>query len=498
MVVILFMLFSLSISMAGYQGYIDDVHYLQAARGWLNQFPFLGFDHWHNRYPLVIPIAVSFALFKESDLSMTLPAIIAYIALVYSVHSLLSRITDKATAVVGACLASTLPLFAFYGGTPRPDIIEGGLVTSGLVLFLKTLLALDANARKHLFCAGILFGLAFGARQFALAALLFLGILYVFHPALPRRYYWLIAAGFSAIILSEIVYYWIVSGDPLYRYHVDLHPNYRFEDAADYLRDRVAAKVAFTQEPPFFNVHRISQWISNGPVHVHWIIDPYLDFLTDGNFGFLFWFAIPFAWWVCFARDSPNPAKQIARLLLLFSALWFFVVVYLLASRPHSRYYLPIAFSAVVIIMLGLRNWVWPKNHAAVIAIVAFLMSTNWLLLDLKPAPQYIALRFRDAVEASGETVYASPKILERADFYLRGNGLLSRAAPTPAPKGALVFVPLEDDNSVDGSKVLQWIQPAREGVAFMVLDAIRAPLPDGVRRLLKRPYPKIAIIRQP
>jgi putative flippase GtrA len=496
--VIIFMLISLCICRAGFQGYIDDINYIEAARGWRDHFPFLGINHWHNRYPLVLPIAVFFAIFGESDFSVALPSTLAYIAIVYSTYLLLLYTADKATAAIGACFASTLPLLAFYGGVDYPDIIEGGLVIAGLTVFFKAIFDTHIKSHNPLFWAGILFGLAFGTRQFPVTAIFFLGILYVFSFGIPRRHYWFIAAGFASVILAEIVYYWFVSGDPLYRYYLDLHPkNINYEDVTAHIWDKIAAKHAFTEESPILNFNRISQWKNNGLAHLHWTIDPYLDFLTDANYGFLFWLAIPCSFWVCLAKQSPKPAKTVARLLVLFSGLWFFVVVYLLASRPQARYFIPIVFSAVIITALWLRYAVWPKNRPTVVIIIAGLVVANWLLLDLKPIPQYVAHQLQGIASSTGELIYASPEIIKKSDFSLRQHELYKRVAATPAPKGGLVFISLKQGDTINERNVIKRIKPARQPLVYTLLDTLKVPMPDTVRRLFKRPYPDIVLVRQ-
>ena len=63
----------LTLAWVGYVG-TDDQSYARGALGWLNGFPYVGDNHWKVRHPVVIPLAVSLAIFGYREISLGLPS----------------------------------------------------------------------------------------------------------------------------------------------------------------------------------------------------------------------------------------------------------------------------------------------------------------------------------------------------------------------------------------------------------------------------------------
>ena len=69
----------------------DDVTYARGAYGWIEHFPFVG-GHGTIRYPITIPMALSFLTFGGNEFAMVLPA------LLYLIGSVMDWREDDFTA----------------------------------------------------------------------------------------------------------------------------------------------------------------------------------------------------------------------------------------------------------------------------------------------------------------------------------------------------------------------------------------------------------------
>src|SRR5262245_58740797 len=63
----------LGLAWVGYVG-SDDHSYARGALGWINEFPYVGKDHWTLRHTVVIPVALGFVIFGFREISLALPS----------------------------------------------------------------------------------------------------------------------------------------------------------------------------------------------------------------------------------------------------------------------------------------------------------------------------------------------------------------------------------------------------------------------------------------
>ena len=90
----------------------DDLSYALGGLGWLNDFPYVGDSHWTLRHTLVAPMGALFGLFGISELTLVLPALFYYLALLLLVYSMMARHFDAVVASIAVLLLGTLPLTA--------------------------------------------------------------------------------------------------------------------------------------------------------------------------------------------------------------------------------------------------------------------------------------------------------------------------------------------------------------------------------------------------
>ena|GEM_PF-3112576 len=206
-------------------GFWDSVHYVSAALDLLEFGPALGDRHWDLRYPLVLPVAASLAIFGPSELAASVPSFIYGLGLVLATTAFGMRHLGRAAGVIfGMLIATSVSLVLL------PLAVE---IRGPEIFFVALSLWLFVSGTGHRLSAPLLIGsgvaaaFAFLCREvsayvpptIAVAALLF-----------TPRDQWLRAIlfpaiGFLAVMACEFAFYTVASGDPLFRYRLSLNHN---------------------------------------------------------------------------------------------------------------------------------------------------------------------------------------------------------------------------------------------------------------------------------
>ena len=200
----------------------DALHYINGAFNWYETGLFLGDNHWHLRYPMVVPIAGSFAIFGPSEWAATLPNLAYAIALIVISTIWGLRYLGPAAGTCFALLVATSPALVLQ---PLEIEIRGPeIFFSALALWLfLTGMDRDKGANR-LILAGVAAGAAWLCREVAgylLPTFVLAGLLFA-----PKGRRWpsmtIPALSFLAVLVVELAVYWLAAGDPLYRYKIDL------------------------------------------------------------------------------------------------------------------------------------------------------------------------------------------------------------------------------------------------------------------------------------
>ena len=101
----------------------DDVTYAIGAYGWIEQFPFVG-GHGTIRYPITIPMALSFLTFGHNEYAMVLPSYLALVALLFCIWRSIVHISGVFPANLSLLLIVTLPLVVVQATIASVDMVE--------------------------------------------------------------------------------------------------------------------------------------------------------------------------------------------------------------------------------------------------------------------------------------------------------------------------------------------------------------------------------------
>lgn len=217
----LIILASVLVNPVGYIGGLnDDSQYLDAALCWLSRgSPCLAHTHWASRWPVFAPMVPVLDLLGLDRLTVGLAPLVYWGAVLALSSWLAGHWFGWRAAVVNVILLAATPVLAFAAIEPNADVPE---ICFQLGALAASTLACQRDSKRWAIVAGVSAGLAFLTRE---TSLIFIGIAGLLALTLPRRSQRMPAwalPGMIATVAAEMLAYWRVTGDPLYRYRLAL------------------------------------------------------------------------------------------------------------------------------------------------------------------------------------------------------------------------------------------------------------------------------------
>lgn len=392
----------------------DDAQYLLAADGWLKG-AFLGVNHWQLRHPHVLAIAGSFALFGRNELAMMLPTMASYLGIVIITTWLVRRVVSARAAMFAGLIFAATPVFAFYARIPYPDVSELFYCVASFALLWK---GLETGALRWFVLSGAAVAMAWLIRSSSVPFILIYGVLFLIGYRAPRMRYLAMAPGFLPLILAEWSYYYVRVGNPFYRFAVDMH-------SLEIPSPHMVGGVAQGLRPPF-NLELMSRWVPNSIVDVHWLVNPYIDFLTNPSFGLLYWAGIAGGVALLRGKEAGRQKREFAWIVIGLAWLWIFVSIYVLNLRPQPRYFLPASWCMCILAGIGLDQAMMARRRLLAAGLLTATILSGIMLVTARRDPMG-AERQLVAYVAHHDGRFHSD--LAKARFPLEERGLGSRVA---------------------------------------------------------------------
>lgn len=412
----------------------DDLSYAEGGLGWLQHFPYVGDSHWTLRHTLVVPMAALFGLFGISELTLVLPAGVYYLALLVLVFVMLQRHFDTATGCVAVLILGTLPLTAVAASTVVPDFAEVFFCLLSLALFF------EATRRERrttlLLLAGVAAGCSWLTRETVVFFLLTYGLLFLAGYGMPRRQYFLMAAGFLAVVGAEFAYFAVMTGNPLYRIHTDLTTHL----GGDVLG---SAKTASGLEKALTKVEGelYGPLSRTGSFSVSRFLDPILVILANQEFMLLYYLAVPAAAWVALKRPFAGSGGRLLGLFGTAGLVWFTCLYLQIGMTLLPRYYLLPTVALVMVFAAWLRLvlWrAWPRLAPLLLAAM-FASHLVGIYVDNRN-PIFGERALVEYLRQTGETVRTDPETARRGGFLYDVAGVRDRIVAGPPEPGQLYF----------------------------------------------------------
>ena len=399
----------------GWIGFLgsDDVTFAIGGYGWLEHFPFVG-GHGTIRYPITIPIALSFLTLGEHEFAMVLPSLLYMVGFLVLTWVAVKRAGNGWLAFGALAALITCPLLVIQSSIASVDIVEMFTLFASAYVFWRCVE--DGPNAKRLFFAGALAGLGFLTRETAIFIALFYAIYFAIGYRFHRGHYLWIAAGFVAVWLIEVIYLWIMTGDPLYRITIALNHDSSIDRSVDLA----------------------------GNVIVHPLIDPLLVLLANQEFMALFFVAIPLGGWLCFSRSIEPRLQRFARIIAMLGLVWFVTAGAAQKLLPlNPRYFMITCASACILTGIALALlWQRGGRRWAVLLVAVFLLGTNLLGIYVENKDSMFGERqLARLTEAYPDSnIYTDPMTCYRADMLLRWEKAQPRVLGAKPIAGALYF----------------------------------------------------------
>jgi 4-amino-4-deoxy-L-arabinose transferase-like glycosyltransferase len=399
----------------GWVGFLgsDDVTFAIGGYGWLEHFPFVG-GHGTIRYPITIPIALSFLTLGEHAFAMVLPSLLYMLGFLVLTWYTVRRAGDGCLAFGALAALVTCPLLVIQSSIASVDIVEMFYLFGSAYLFGRCVE--DGPDAKRLFFAGALAGLGFLTRETAIFIAVFYALYFAIGYRFHRGHYLWIAAGFVAVWAVEVTYLWIMTGDPLYRITIALHHDSSIDRSIDLA----------------------------GNVIVNPLIDPLLVLLANQEFMALFFIAIPLGGWLCFSRSIEPILQRFARIIAMLGLVWFVTAGAAQKLLPlNPRYFMISCASACILTGIALAlMWQRGRRRWAILSVAAFLVGTNMLgiYVENKDSTFGEHVLAKLAQDRPNDVIYTDPMTRYRADMLLRWEKAQPRVVGEAPPAGALYF----------------------------------------------------------
>lgn len=514
---VLVILVAVTMMTFGWVGYYgsDDMSYAYGGLGWLNDFPFVGTSHWTLRHTIVVPMALAFLLGGIGEFTLVLPTTVYFIALVIAIYVIVERHFDSTTGAIAAFSICTLPLMVVQSTLVIPDFAEVFFCLVSLALFFEA----TRNERpvRLLLLAGVAAGFSWLTRETVIFFLLTYGILFLFGFGIPRRLYFVMLAGFAALVGAEFLYFAVFSGNPFHRLVVDI---------ATHLKVNVAQGVGSIVEGIERSASKVEGDLTGnlsrtGNLSVNRFLDPLLAPLVNQEFMFFNWVATPLAVWTAFAYRGDPRQRSFLRVFGLAGLVWFLCLWLQIGMTLLPRYYMLPTVISGMLFAVWLRKVFWPRRPVVAIGILCFLFLTNIMGIYIDNRnPLYAERVLTDFLVRTDEVVYTDPVTARRGWFLYKVAGVEDRVKAAKPEPGVLFFsnpkyVELgiqEGSNGEQRLKKLDGLAPYRpkgnwhvewrksEGRRLVgrLLEklGLRAVIPGEIYRRLDTPNPGVTMYR--
>jgi hypothetical protein len=177
-------------------------------------------DHFGFRYTVLLPTAISYALFGVNDVSSAFFPFLLSILNIFIVLKIGEKLYDFKTAVVGGIFMAFYPLDILTASVLGPDSFTPILSSLAILTYLIAIDNYPKNKAFVFFClSGVMVGIAMGARE---TSIFIYGVLIFFHILKRRKWtplLW-ITLGLGIPVIVEMTFYYISVGNAFLRMEI--------------------------------------------------------------------------------------------------------------------------------------------------------------------------------------------------------------------------------------------------------------------------------------
>jgi 4-amino-4-deoxy-L-arabinose transferase-like glycosyltransferase len=481
----------------GFQGY-DDLHYVEAAENWLRDGASLPTDHWSGRLPYVLLLALSIKLLGLSSSALVVVNSALLVALIFATAWLGRLVLDSRGAMLACGLLASTPLFFRAPQTFYPEALETALFAVGFGL---TIVAIRKEIVSRsiilLFFAGLLGGTALVLRATSAVipiALSFFILIEVRRIRTSVIFILALAVGYCLPLLAEGLFYYAMTGNPIYRYLVDSN------DAV--VNPEMVGETVLTRDA-LLNFHLAKLWSTWAPavVRIHWSINHLVNLFATPSLLLVPYLGVVGIASALFRRGG----RSIALTAIFILASQYLLYTFVFALSPTPRYY---ATSVLLFCILGGAFLARvPRLLRSILIITQLLVAAMVGLTQISPKAIVEALTV-DYKEVS--PIYISPAIADAAYLAFQRDRELARAVRIGFPPvGGAALIAWDgwprdtlkrtcEDGSVQWEVIDQSSNPSLLWKALNgILPSLATKLPERVSGYLRRDVENTALARR-
>jgi hypothetical protein len=252
----------------------------------------------------------------------------------------------------------------------------------------------------------------------------------------PRRQYFLIAAGFLAVVAVEFAYFAVMTGDPFYRIHTDLRTHLG-SDIIGGAKSSSGLERAMTK----VEGELYGPLSRTGNLSVSRFLDPILVILANQEFMLLYYLALPVAIWVVIKRPFTGAGGRLLGLFGLAGLVWFVCLYLQIGMSLLPRYYLLPTVTLVMVFAAWLRMVLWRTRPRLAALLLAAMFASHLLGIYVDNRNPIFGERALVAyLQQTGETVRTDPETARRGGFIYDVAGVRDRVVAAPPEPGQLYF----------------------------------------------------------
>ena len=169
-----------------------------------------------TRMGLICATALSYTLFGINDFSSVLFTLLTSIGSIILIFYFGKLFFNEKTGLMAAFLLSFFPLDVVYSTKLLSDLPSAFFMALGVYFFLYSEIKSKLKYNLGYFLSGIFIGIGYMIRESALLIGLFF-LIYAIYKKRIKKEYFIVALGFLVVFLIEMLIFYILAGNPLFR-----------------------------------------------------------------------------------------------------------------------------------------------------------------------------------------------------------------------------------------------------------------------------------------
>ena len=331
----------------------DDRGYIAKAFAYTQQDYAPPLDHWSARSGIVIPTAISFAVFGVNQFSTVFTPFVLSLSSICLIFFFASYLFDTRTGLLSAFFLSIFPMDVLFASTLFPNAFLSFFTMGSMFSFVY---GIQKQKRGFVFFAGILLGLGYLAHITALYCLLFYALYFVFNRK-QISYVLYFAGGLFLMFAGEMLVSYLLFNEPFAR--------------VDVLMGKVSKPST---------ARAVTSAVINKFINFQWLVEPFVRFFFEQEFALFF----PFILFAVFYQIKIAKNRN-AMLLILWIIPVFLYISYGTTSptnysplRRLPRYYALITGPAMILVSFYLFQL---KNRKLSNAVIVLLVISSLVCL---------------------------------------------------------------------------------------------------------------------